>query len=170
MERLLKKVGMWECRNRHPFALSGGQMQKLSLMIAYFSPKRIVILDEPTAGLDAGSLKSCAELIREMRKTKLVFVITHDIELIAQACTRCICIADGKTDREISLTGDAQLMELVGYMEENFRMDVNAPTEKPAGRKCRLHPAVKLMFWLAAMAAVSLSNSHCWFLSMPPWF
>lgn len=159
VERLLKKVGMWECRNRHPFALSGGQMQKLSLMIAYFSPKRIVILDEPTAGLDAGSLKSCAELIREMRKTKLVFVITHDIELIAQACTRCICIADGKTDREISLTGDAQLMELVGYMEENFRMDVNAPTEKPAGRKCRLHPAVKLMFWLAAMAAVSLSNS-----------
>ena len=158
MERLLKKVGMWECRSRHPFALSGGQMQKLSLMIAYFSPKRIVILDEPTAGLDAGSLKSCAELIQEMRKTKLVFVITHDIELIAQACTRCICIADGKTDREISLTGDAQLMELVGYMEENFQMETN-PIEKPAGRKCRLHPAVKLMFWLAAMAAVSLSNS-----------
>lgn len=159
VERLLKKVGMWECRDRHPFALSGGQMQKLSLMIAYFSSKRIVILDEPTAGLDAGSLKSCAELIREMRKTKFVFVITHDIELIAQACTRCICIADGKTDREISLTGDAQLMELVGYMEEKFRMDVNTPAEKPAGRKCRLHPAVKLMFWLAAMAAVSLSNS-----------
>lgn len=159
MERLLKKAGMWECRDRHPFALSGGQMQKLSLMIAYFSPKRLVILDEPTAGLDAGSLKSCAELIREMRKTKLVFIITHDIELIAQVCTRCICIADGKTDREISLTGDAQLMELVGYMEENFQMETRTSTEKPAGRKCRLHPAVKLMFWLAAMATVSLSDS-----------
>ncbi len=47
-ERLLKKFGMWEYRNRHPFSLSGGQMQKLSLMIAYFSPKQIVTLDGTT--------------------------------------------------------------------------------------------------------------------------
>ena len=152
-ERLLKKFGMWECRGRHPFALSGGQMQKLSLMIAYFSPKRVVILDEPTAGLDAGSLKACAELIREMQRIKLVFVITHDIELIAQACTRCICMAYGKTEQEIRLTDDAQLKMVVDYMEDNFRMETNVPAEKAADRKCRLHPAVKLMFWLA----VSLS-------------
>ena len=158
-ERLLKKFGMWECRGRHPFALSGGQMQKLSLMIAYFSPKRVVILDEPTAGLDAGSLKACAELIREMQRIKLVFVITHDIELIAQACTRCICMAYGKTEQEIRLTDDAQLKMVVDYMEDNFRMETNVPAEKAADRKCRLHPAVKLMFWLAVMAAVSLSDN-----------
>lgn len=162
-ERLLKKFGMWECRNRHPFALSGGQMQKLSLMIAYFSPKQIVILDEPTAGLDAGSLKSCAELIREMQHRKLVFVITHDIELIAQACTRCICIADGKTEREISLERDAQIKKLVDYMEGNFQMETLYYVEDTGNRKCRLHPSVKLLFWLAAMAVVSISDNSLLF-------
>lgn len=162
-ERLLKKFGMWECRNRHPFALSGGQMQKLSLMIAYFSPKQIVILDEPTAGLDAGSLKSCAELIREMQHRKLVFVITHDIELIAQACIRCICITDGKTEREIGLEGDAQIKQLVDYMEGNFRMETSTYVEDTGNRKCRLHPSVKLLFWLAAMAVVSISDNSLLF-------
>ena len=52
-EALLISMGMWECRDRHPFSLSGGQMQKLTLMMAYLSDKPIVILDEPTAGQDA---------------------------------------------------------------------------------------------------------------------
>lgn len=163
IERLLKKFGMWECRNRHPFALSGGQMQKLSLMTAYFSSKQIVILDEPTAGLDAESLKSCAELIREMQHGKLVFIITHDIELIAQACTRCICITDGKTEREISLEGDAQIKELVDYMEGSFQMETGTYAGIDGNRKCRLHPSVKLLFWLAAMAVVSISDNSMLF-------
>ena len=53
-EALLKSMDMWDCRNRHPFSLSGGQMQRLTLMMAYLSDKPIVILDEPTAGQDAG--------------------------------------------------------------------------------------------------------------------
>ena len=48
-EALLKSMDMWDCRNRHPFSLSGGQMQRLTLMMAYLSDKPIVILDEPTA-------------------------------------------------------------------------------------------------------------------------
>ena len=50
----------------------------------------IVILDEPTAGQDAGSLERCAALIREMRKEKTVLIITHDLELSADACDYCI--------------------------------------------------------------------------------
>ena len=65
-ERLLRRAGMWEYRDRHPFSLSGGQMQKLALMVAYLSDKPLIVLDEPTAGLDAKSLDDCAALIREM--------------------------------------------------------------------------------------------------------
>lgn len=158
-ERLLKKFGMWECRNRHPFSLSGGQMQKLSLMIAYFSPKQIVVLDEPTAGLDAKSLQSCAELIREMQRKKLVFVITHDLELIAQVCTSYICISGGKADQEIRLANDAQLKELMLYMENNFRMERGSPIQRTMCRPCRLHPLVKLLFWLITLAAISTANN-----------
>ena len=86
----LRRLGLYEARMRHPFSLSGGQMQKLVLLTAFLSPKQIVILDEPTAGLDRESLDVCCELIREMRKTKLVIIITHDTELIAECCTRCV--------------------------------------------------------------------------------
>ena len=158
-EQLLKKFGMWECRNRHPFSLSGGQMQKLSLMIAYFSPKQIVVLDEPTAGLDAKSLQSCADLIREMQQKKLVFVITHDLELIAKVCTSYICISEGKADREIRLTNDAQLKELMLYMENNLRMGRDSPIQRTECRSCRLHPIVKLLFWLTTLAAISTASN-----------
>lgn len=162
-EQLLKKFGMWECRNRHPFSLSGGQMQKLSLLVAYFSPKRIVVLDEPTAGLDMKSLQSCAELILEMRRKKLVFVITHDLELIAQVCTRYICISEGKVDREIRLTKDAQLKELMLYMENNFRMERDTPFPRTKNRPCRLHPTVKLLFWLVTLLVISTANNSLMF-------
>lgn len=158
-EQLLKKFGMWECRDRHPFSLSGGQMQKLSLMIAYFSPKQIVVLDEPTAGLDAKSLQSCAELIREMQRKKLVFVITHDLELIAQVCTSYICISGGKVDRDIRLTNDAQLKALMLYMEDNFRMGRDSPIQETVCRPCRLHPIVKLLFWLTTLVAISTASN-----------
>ena len=59
-EALLKRMDMWDCRDRHPFSLSGGQMQRLTLMMAYLSDKPIVILDEPTAGQDAESLEQGA--------------------------------------------------------------------------------------------------------------
>ena len=101
-ETLLKSMDMWDCRDRHPFSLSGGQMQRLTLMMAYLSDKTIVILDEPTAGQDAESLERCAELICEMRKEKTVLIITHDLELIADACDYCIGLSDGCAANRIS--------------------------------------------------------------------
>ena len=74
---------MWEHRNRHPFSLSGGQMQKLTLIMAYLSDKRVIVLDEPTSGLDKKSLDTIVELIKEMKKQKIVIVISHDLEFIA---------------------------------------------------------------------------------------
>ena len=76
-------------------------MQRLALMMAYLSDKPIiVILDRPTAGQDAEGLERCAALIREMRKEKTVLIITHDLELIAGACDRCIRLSDGHAEQE----------------------------------------------------------------------
>ena len=49
-ETLLKSMDMWECRDRHPFSLSGGQMQRLTLMMAYLSDKPIIILTNQPPG------------------------------------------------------------------------------------------------------------------------
>ena len=114
-EALLKSMDMWDCRNRHPFSLSGGQMQRLTLMMAYLSDKPIVILDEPTAGQDAESLERCAALIREMREEKTVLIITHDPELIAGACDRCIGLSDRHAEIEFPVHSERDLQAVRQY-------------------------------------------------------
>ena len=155
-EKLLKSMGMWECRDRHPFSLSGGQMQKLTLMIAYLSDKPFIVLDEPTAGQDAESLERCAALIREMRREKTVLIITHDLELIAKACDRCIGLSDGQTETEFPI-GSADDLQAVRQYMERFRP---AELRKQKQHRELFHPATKLIFWLTLMIVISTANNH----------
>ena len=155
-ETLLKSMDMWECRDRHPFSLSGGQMQRLTLMMAYLSDKPIVILDEPTAGQDAESLKRCAELIREMGKEKTVLIITHDLELIADACDRCIGLCDGQADTEFFIRSQQDLQAVRRYMECFHPTKVSPPKQY----KERFHPATKLLYWLVLTIVISTSDNH----------
>ena len=155
-ETLLKSMDMWDCRDRHPFSLSGGQMQRLTLMMAYLSDKPIVILDEPTAGQDAESLERCAALIREMRKEKTVLIITHDLELIAGACDRCIGLSGGRAEAEFSVQSERDLQTVRQYMERFHS------AERKLQKKHRelFHPVTKLIFWFALMVVISTSNNH----------
>ena len=155
-ETLLKNMDMWECRDRHPFSLSGGQMQRLTLMMAYLSDKPIVILDEPTAGQDAESLKRCAELIREMGKEKTVLIITHDLELIADACDRCIGLSGGHSDTEFFIRSQQDLQAVRRYMEHFHPTKVSPPKLY----KERFHPATKLLYWLVLTIVISTSDNH----------
>lgn len=155
-ETLLKSMDMWECRDRHPFSLSGGQMQRLTLMMAYLSDKPIVILDEPTAWQDAESLKRCAELIREMGKEKTVLIITHDLELIADACDRCIGLCGGHSDTEFFIRSQQDLQAVRQYMECFHPTKVSPPKQYNE----RFHPATKLLYWLVLTIVISTSDNH----------
>ncbi len=156
METLLKSMDMWDCRDRHPFSLSGGQMQRLTLMMAYLSDKSIVILDEPTAGQDAESLEQCTKLICEMRKEKTVLIITHDLELIADACDYCIGLSDGRVETEFPVHSERDLQAVRQYMERFQPSD--APVKKQ--HQERFHPVTKLLYWLALLVVISTSNNH----------
>ena len=156
-EALLQSMGMWECRDRHPFSLSGGQMQKLTLMMAYLSEKPVVVLDEPTAGQDAESLERCAALIRKMRTEKTVLIITHDLELIAKACDRCIALACGRAETEFPVQSERDLCSIRQYMEG---FSPAHALQKRHLRKERFHPATKLLYWLVLMVVISTANNQ----------
>ena len=150
-EALLKASGLWECRDRHPFTLSGGQMQKLTLLLACLSEKPIVVLDEPTAGLDRKSLQTCAELIQEMRRNKIILIITHDLELIARSCTRCLFLAEGKVRKAFALSGREQFENLSVYMRENIG-SVHGPPLPDREKDRRLcDPRTKFLYVIAAL-------------------
>ena len=154
-EALLKGMDMWDCRDRHPFSLSGGQMQRLALMTAYLSDKPVVVLDEPTAGQDTESLARCAALIRDMRKEKTVLIITHDLELIASACDRCIGLSGGRAETEFPVQSEQNLQAVRAYMERFH------PAGVPPQKQHRelLHPATKLLYWLTLMVVISTANN-----------
>ena len=150
IESLLKLTGLWELRNRHPFSLSGGQMQKLVLLMACLSPKPLVILDEPTAGLDYESLRICTRLIEQMKKDRIVCIITHDPELISLACTRCIRLDHGKAVQEIPLSLASDFETVQSWMTAGQPAD-DAPPAVPHGP--RLDPRTKLLVVFIAMTA-----------------
>ncbi len=90
---LLRTLGLYEFRDRHPAALSGGQKQRLVLAAALMEDAQTMILDEPTSGLDARNMCLVAKAIKHAASLgKSILIITHDGELIHQCCTRMVQI------------------------------------------------------------------------------
>jgi peptide/nickel transport system ATP-binding protein len=83
---LLGQVGLDECfLARYPGELSGGEAAKVLLALALASDAPIVVLDEPTAGLDAYSKKAIVSLLTTLNaKQKTLIIITHDLVLAQQ--------------------------------------------------------------------------------------
>lgn len=158
VEQKLKKFSLWECRNRHPFSLSGGQMQKLVMLLAYFSTKPIAVLDEPTAGLDERSLQSSVDLINEMRKDKIIFIITHDLELISKTCSRCLWISNGRVSQEFDLYQKGAFNRLVHCMHTGIRFSNNRDSLVQSKKKRLCDPRVKLLYLFAALFVSLITN------------
>ena len=91
---ILRRLDLLDYKEKHPMTLSGGQKQRLALAVATLANKDIVIFDEPTSGLDYGNMLKVSELIRELSIGKIVFVATHDRELVELLCNRQIEISD----------------------------------------------------------------------------
>lgn len=98
---LLKRLGLYELRDRHPMSLSGGQKQRTAIASAILAGKRILIFDEPTSGLDYNSMAQTAELIGSLEKDITVLIVTHDMELIERCCTHILHIENGRTSEEM---------------------------------------------------------------------
>lgn len=149
-EELLKGAGLYKYRDRHPFSLSGGEMQRLVMLLGCISEKPVIILDEPTAGLDYASLINTVKTIKTMSESKIVFIITHDLELISRVCTSCMEIRDGRAERCFPLSGEKEFQQLKEMMNKRNRK------KREAGQKLEkrsLHPEVKILLLLVAMIA-----------------
>ncbi len=83
----LKKVNMYEHRNKKISSFSGGMKQRIMLAQSLLGSPKILILDEPTAGLDPKERINMRNLIAEISKDKIILIATHvvsDIEFIAK--------------------------------------------------------------------------------------
>lgn len=94
---LAEKLEISQLLQSHPYDLSGGEQQKAALAKVLLMKPKILLLDEPTKGLDAYSKKTFAEILFSLKKEgKTIVIVTHDVEFAAEYADRCAMFFDGQ--------------------------------------------------------------------------
>ena len=116
----LSMIGLGESYyKRSPFELSGGEKRKVALAGILAIEPEILILDEPTAGLDPKSSQEVLNLIANLHKQgKTIVIITHDMDLLFQYCEHVILLKDG----EVAFDGEPN--KLFSGNIDNLSIDV----------------------------------------------
>ena len=93
---LAARCGLTDLLDRHPYDISGGEQQRLALAKVLLSEPDILLLDEPTKGLDAACKREIAAILQELQRGGMtLLMVSHDIEFCAQYARRCALLFDG---------------------------------------------------------------------------
>lgn len=94
---ITEKLGIDALLDSHPFDLSGGEQQKAAFAKILLMEPRILLLDEPTKGIDAYSKKILGKMLKGLQKEGITIVmVTHDVEFAAEYADRCAMFFDGQ--------------------------------------------------------------------------
>ncbi|MEX1031274.1 MAG: energy-coupling factor transporter ATPase [Paenibacillaceae bacterium] len=97
VKQMTLKLSLEKLLNRHPHDLSGGEQQKLALACVLIGQPSILLLDEPTKGLDPEAKLQLAIILRTLHQEGLtLLMVTHDVEFAAATATRCSLLFDGE--------------------------------------------------------------------------
>ena len=96
-EKTAAKIGITHLLDKHPYDLSGGEQQKCALAKILLLEPRILLLDEPTKGLDAYSKHVLKGILQELKSDGMtILAVTHDVEFAAENADRCALFFDGE--------------------------------------------------------------------------
>jgi ABC-2 type transport system ATP-binding protein len=123
VEALLRQTNLWDVRKQKLGGYSGGMRQRFGVAVALLGNPRLLIVDEPTAGLDPAERVRFLNLLSELGENSAVILSTHIVEDVSELCTRMAIIDRG----EILLEA-----EPLGAMEEMRGRIWRRVTEKGA--------------------------------------
>ena len=93
VEESLRRVGMWDFRDRQIGELSGGQKKRVFVARALAQNGRVILLDEPFTGVDVGTEEAIVTLLRELRaEGRLILVSTHNLGSVPEFCDQVVLI------------------------------------------------------------------------------
>lgn len=104
VEGLLKQTNLWEARKRGLGTYSGGMRQRFGIAQALLGAPKLVIVDEPTAGLDPDERNRFLNLLSEIGEQVVVILSTHIVEDVTDLCPRMAMIVKG----QVLVQGDPQ--------------------------------------------------------------
>lgn len=117
--------------------LSKGFKRRVGLAQAIIHDPKILVLDEPTDGLDPNQKQHVRELIKSLSKDKIVIISTHILEEVSAVCTRAIIISQGK------IVADGTPAELEAKSKYHHAVSVSLLTEYDLAADLKDHPAVE---------------------------
>ncbi|WP_373059926.1 ABC transporter ATP-binding protein [Zunongwangia sp. H14] len=95
-ESLLKQTNLWEKRKHKVGGFSGGMKQRFGVAIALLGNPKLLIVDEPTAGLDPAERVRFLNLLSELGENSVVILSTHIVEDVSELCTKMAIINEGE--------------------------------------------------------------------------
>jgi ABC-type Mn/Zn transport systems, ATPase component len=140
VEESLRRVGMWDFRERQIGELSGGQRKRVFLARALAQQGRVILLDEPFTGVDVNTELAIIELLRELRgEGKIMLVSTHNLGSVPEYCDQVVLIkrtvlAAGPT---VDVFTEENLLRAFGGVLRHFRFG-ESTVQKHDGRAVTL--------------------------------
>lgn len=129
-ERHLRQLGLWEKRDEQVRFLSGGMKRKLLIVRALLHQPTLLILDEPTAGVDVETRRELWDFFTQLNKEGVTIILTtHNLEEAEELCKRIAIIDKGR------IIEDTTTKQLLAKLEqESFLLDTKDPvTKTPKG-------------------------------------
>ena len=96
VDALLQQTNLWDVRKQKLGGFSGGMRQRFGIAIALLGNPKLLIVDEPTAGLDPAERVRFLNLLSELGQNSVVLLSTHIVEDVAELCTRMAIIDKGR--------------------------------------------------------------------------
>ncbi len=117
----LKKMGVESLAGRRFSVLSGGQQQRVNVARVLAAEPRLLLLDEPTTGMDFGSQKGFYETLKELRDEKgfTVIMVTHDVGVVWRYVDKAVCI-----NRKLHYHGEPQAILKPDVLKAVYGTDV----------------------------------------------
>src|SRR5215210_469362 len=96
VESLLRQTNLWEVRKQRLGGYSGGMRQRFGIAVALLGDPSLIIVDEPTAGLDPAERVRFLNLLSEIGENSVVILSTHIVDDVSELCTRMAIIDQGE--------------------------------------------------------------------------
>lgn len=128
----LATVGCEHLRERPPYRLSGGEKRAVAIATVLAMAPDVLVMDEPTANLDAKARRHCIALLQSFTHTRII--ATHDLDLVLDVCSRVIVLHAGRVAADGSpaaIFRDPELLERC-HLEQPLRLQA-CPVCRNAG-------------------------------------
>ena len=139
VEALLRRTNLWDVRKRRLGGYSGGMRQRFGVAVALLGEPKLMIVDEPTAGLDPAERVRFLNLLSELGEQSVVLLSTHIVEDVEELCTRMAIIDRGR------ILLEAEPVQAIDGLRGRIWRRVVDRTELPAMERDHAVIATKLL-------------------------